>query len=279
MSKSSENDGTGQLNQIDRLTKTDAFDRAEDYHEASKHYRATPRRDGQAFADYMNDIGLIAMSAQPRRKISGRPPSLLPDRTLLQLPLEVALSARRSVRPEMRASISAEDFAAILWAGDGFLDGSRTPAYRTHASPGGLYPLGVFLAVRAVQGIDPGLYDYRPEEEALRPLGGGADSVERAFYALGRDDQVVENSAVAVFVVADMTRLRVKYGQRSYRFALLETGLVGANMSLASTALDIPSLPLGGYLDAEIEEIFGLDGVNEIVTGCWAIGGAVGGLD
>ena len=68
----------------------------------------------------------------------------------------------------------------------------------------------------------------------------------------------------ALFVVSAMFwRTRFKYGLRGYRFALLECGHLAQNLLLAATALDLAAVPLGGFYDRRVDQLLGLDGVNE----------------
>ena len=68
-------------------------------------------------------------------------------------------------------------------------------------------------------------------------------------------------------------RTRFKYGLRGYRFALLEAGHAAQNLLLAATALRVPALPLGGFFDARVEALLGIDGVDESVLYGIALGG------
>ncbi len=60
-------------------------------------------------------------------------------------------------------------------------------------------------------------------------------------------------------------RLKIKYGDRAYRFMLHESGFVAQNMSLIFHALGLGSCMVGGYLDERINELLNLDGVFETV--------------
>ena len=74
---------------------------------------------------------------------------------------------------------------------------------------------------------------------------------------------LLEQTAAVVFIGAVFWRTRFKYGQRGYRFALLEAGHVMQNLLLAATALEIPALPLGGFYDDRVDALLGLNGVDE----------------
>ena len=78
----------------------------------------------------------------------------------------------------------------------------------------------------------------------------------------------------SVVVTAMFWRSRFKYGARGYRFALLEAGHLAQNAVLASTALDLPALPLGGFYDRRLDRLVGADGLDEATVHAIVLGGA-----
>jgi SagB-type dehydrogenase family enzyme len=50
-----------------------------------------------------------------------------------------------------------------------------------------------------------------------------------------------------------------RYGDRGYRYLLLEAGHVAQNVNLAGSALRIGTLDLGGFLDGQLAAALGLD--------------------
>ncbi|MDQ4131332.1 MAG: nitroreductase family protein, partial [Actinomycetota bacterium] len=57
----------------------------------------------------------------------------------------------------------------------------------------------------------------------------------------------------------------VKYGERAYRFTLLECGHLAQNLLLVGGALGLGTLPVGGFLDDDLNTYLGLDGRRESV--------------
>jgi nitroreductase len=53
-------------------------------------------------------------------------------------------------------------------------------------------------------------------------------------------------------VVGDGARVEKKYGERGYRFLLLEAGHLLQNVCLLSASLGMTTVPLGGYLEPEV---------------------------
>ena len=60
--------------------------------------------------------------------------------------------------------------------------------------------------------------------------------------------------------------MKVKYGERGYRFALLECGHIAQNLLLAAEAEGLAAVPIGGFVDDMINDLMGLDGVSEAVV-------------
>jgi SagB-type dehydrogenase family enzyme len=70
-----------------------------------------------------------------------------------------------------------------------------------------------------------------------------------------------------------LARLESKYGERSYRFALLEAGHIAQNLLLAATAEGVAALPVGGFVEDKLNALLGLNGRDEfavylILLGC-----------
>ena len=75
-----------------------------------------------------------------------------------------------------------------------------------------------------------------------------------------------------LFVSMILQRMRPKYQDRSYRYGLLEAGHVGENAYLAATALGLGACGVGAFMDDAINEMLGLDGVEEVVVYLLALG-------
>ena len=58
-------------------------------------------------------------------------------------------------------------------------------------------------------------------------------------------------------------RSRFKYGDRAYRFTLIEAGHVAQNLLLAAAALRLAAVPVGGFYDRAVDAVLGVDGIYE----------------
>lgn len=182
-----------------------------------------------------------------------------------------ALRARRSATSFDRTrSLSIEALGAILTeaAGVTSTSGRGTP------SPGALYPLDCYVVVTAVTGVPPGFYGFHPFAQRLVHLGIDDDPRDwltrtLAYQALAR------TCAAHVFLVGAFDRVRIKYGQRGYRFALLEAGHLAQSMLLVGEAYGVAGCAVGGFFDGEVDRAFDLNGVDVSVLHSIAFGAPV----
>jgi SagB-type dehydrogenase family enzyme len=75
----------------------------------------------------------------------------------------------------------------------------------------------------------------------------------------------MEAAALCVLLVGNFPRTKFKYGERGYRFALLEAGHLAQNILLIAEALGLGALPVGGYVDAHLNALVGVDGCEQAV--------------
>ena len=155
-----------------------------------------------------------------------------------------------------------EQLAAILYYGYGVTrrppDGSR--ALRTVPSAGALYPLEVFVQVRHVDQLAPGIYHYNPLRHHLRNVREGdyTDQLSRCLI----EHAIPENASLLIFITALFERSTIKYGDRGYRFVLLEAGHVAQNINIVCSGFRLGSLNVGGFFDREFDAFLQLDGIT-----------------
>jgi SagB-type dehydrogenase family enzyme len=182
----------------------------------------------------------------------------------LALPLDEAIVARKSTRETASRRVRLEQVATLLHYSYGMLrDNTFTsvPA-RTRAVPSGgaLYPLEIYLHGAQVDGLEPGLFHYSPTDHCLHVLE--ADDLRGEVAASTLYPQYVERAALVVFITAMFERTTWKYGERGYRYALIEAGHVAQNLALVAAAMGLAAFSLGGYYDREIDDLIGIDGVT-----------------
>ena len=152
-------------------------------------------------------------------------------------PLGSTIAHRGSTRRFAREPMPAGRLEALLAA-------STSPVAADYG--GGL--IDTYLIVNAAEGIAPGTYWYSPSEGQLEPLTAGEFREEAGHLcfeqALGADA-----SAVAYFM-ADLDAILSRFGNRGYRLAQLEAGIIGGRMYLASHAMGLGATGMTFYDDA-----------------------------
>ncbi|MCI0546096.1 MAG: SagB/ThcOx family dehydrogenase [Candidatus Rokubacteria bacterium] len=179
------------------------------------------------------------------------PTGAVAARTLVALPppapaagraLGETIVARGSTREFSGEPISAAELSTALHhATRGF------PA----DFPAGLVDL--CLNVHAVTGIAPGAYAYYPARHALELLRPGDFRGDSAFLCL--DQRLGGLSSATVFFLADLGRVLARFGNRGYRLANLEAGLIGGRLYLAAYAQRFGATGLTFY-DDEVVRFF-----------------------
>jgi SagB-type dehydrogenase family enzyme len=242
-------------------TPSDA-DPTEDYHEASRLYPGVTDPYVVGAARLERSIAMRITASRSVRRHPQRPFLPLPAPDLGGATLAEAVAARRSHRTFRASPLTPGDLATLLHAGygvTGTVDGT-TQELRTAPSGGALYPLELYAACHRIEGLDLALYHYDPLRhglELVRPLGAPLGG-ELTPYG-----EVLAESAAVLAVTAMFWRSRFKYGDRAYRFTLIEAGHVAQNVLLAASALRLAAAPVGGFYDRAVDAVLGVDGLYE----------------
>jgi SagB-type dehydrogenase family enzyme len=213
--------------------------------------------------------------AEPDELRAPEPPREMPDAALVPLPaprraamaLDDAIAARVSCRRWRDDDLRLADLSALAGAAYGVRGRTRLGALefleRPVPSGGGLYPLELYLLARRVEGLAPGVYHYAPLHHALERLREVALPRGLVAYLFMGQEYAADASAVlALTLVAE--RSLWKYGDRGYRYALLEAGHAIQNVNLVAAALGLGTCNLGGFFDDELAALLRADVEREV---------------
>jgi SagB-type dehydrogenase family enzyme len=164
------------------------------------------------------------------------------------------VSSRRSVRDFADLELSMNDLSKLLhqsYGVTGELPGKNDFKQELRSSPsaGALYPAEIYIAVRKVSGVEPGIYHYNVPNHELELLVPGDPTEQIQEVCCGQE----------------YVRQTLKYGERGYRYALLDIGHLGQNIYLSCTALDLAIMTTCGFYDDEANQLLRIDGVDEAV--------------
>jgi SagB-type dehydrogenase family enzyme len=251
------------------LARTDGDALWEFYHENSKTGQYEKPLPVSYVASRMKDM---ADSLRYDRYPAVKLPVVL---TPLLRPMEEVLYSRVTARKLEQSEISLETLATLLHGSYGLTrdnEGTLMPRpFRVVPSAGALYPLELYFHTVSTSSLDSGLYHYSPARnsvEMVRP-GDGSRFISEGLV----QRELPFQSSVLVFITSLFDRATFKYGERGYRFALLEAGHVAQNLALVASALGMGVMTIGGYYDRIVDRFLEVDGVEQSTVYIIAIGG------
>jgi SagB-type dehydrogenase family enzyme len=194
--------------------------------------------------------------------------------TNLDLAFSEVLAKRETARALHPTRLKLEDLATLLHHAYGVTRDNKDQVFqrpfRSVPSADALYPLELFFHTTHVTGLAAGLYHYNPIRNSVSFLRGGDHS--GLIAAALTQKHLAISASLIVFITAMFERTTLKYGNRGYRFVLLEAGHVAQNLSLVAAALDLGCVSIGGYFDREIDELFSFDGLTQSTIYLLALG-------
>lgn len=144
--------------------------------------------------------------------------------------------------------------------GEIYYKGER--AHRSVPSGGQRYPLEIYLYVfNDIQDIKSGIYHYNIKNNLLDII------IERTFNKEDKKQLIPDfwfadaNCLICITNIFDRTNR--KYGNRGYRFSLLEAGHIGQNIQLSAIEKSIVTRGSGGANEDLIEKQIGLNSFVE----------------
>lgn len=198
------------------------------------------------------------------------PTALVP----MEMSVGEAILNRSTAKQFTPATLDLNTAGTLLHAGYGITRDQRALGYprpfRAVPSGGALYPLELYVHCARTEGFPEGLYHYNPTENNLRLLRSGDHSEELAQVLVQKN--FAHESAMVLFITALTERTTFKYGDRGYRFALLEAGHVAQNMNLAAISLGLGSVNLGGFYDRRADDFLDIDGLTHATIYMLAVG-------
>jgi SagB-type dehydrogenase family enzyme len=142
--------------------------------------------------------------------------------------------------------------------------------YRSVPSAGALYPTEIYVAARAIKGLNDGLYHFGILHHDLTLLRDG--DLSSHIVPLTKPEA---NRAprLTFFMTAIFFRSAWKYRNRAYRYHLLDTGHQAEHLMLALKAVQCPFSLIYDFDDAKVNHLLGLDESREVTL---AVGQVLG---
>ncbi len=127
-----------------------------------------------------------------------------------------------------------------------------------YASAGGLYPIDLFIHVKAgrVEGFDEGIYYYSPLDNSLSLVNRDPLIGDDAHYTGNKE--IFDSSAATVYFIYNARANMPKYGESGYLFALVDTGIMVGTLTQAAELTGIGLCSIGTMNFDRIREQFRL---------------------
>lgn len=175
------------------------------------------------------------------------------------LSVEAALQERRTKRTYTSEPVKLADLSQMLWAGQGItVPGTEK---RTAPSARESYPMTLFVAVKRVEGLQPGLYEYLPKTHALGLMKAG--DIDPALKEAGVQEGA-QSAPVAVLISAAIGNYQVKTKSTTTTATYLEAGHIGQNMYLQAESIDLGVVVMAGFDSQKVAKALEL-GTGETV--------------
>lgn len=252
-------------------------DEFELFHETTKYDRFNINNFTKDIVRYLSDPITMYSASRNLKAFNNSKKILLPRANLPAKTLKQSLRSRVSGRSFSSSAMTLDLVSALLYEAVGGIrknldakTGVKTVA-RAYPSGGGLYPIEIYLVLRRVEGLEPCIAHYSPHTHSLSIINSSIDDDYLKKILMIEDAQFCEAPLVVLFSSLAQ-RSTAKYGNRGYRFSLIESGHAAQNLSLSATALGLGSLAWGSYFDDEVGELICADGVSESVVHALLVG-------
>jgi len=183
-------------------------------------------------------------------------------------PYLIRPGAARVVLPSPQLARDASDgrpfdagaLGAVLWHTAGVSQQSGTIAFRTSPSSGALFSTELYVVVRAVTGVDAGVWHYDARTHALQRLPGRLPTE----LAMGLEAGAAPADTLAVVVAtAIFRRSGHKYRDRTYRYVLADLGHALENLQVAAQALGAATTLQRRFDEARTAALLAVDEAEE----------------
>jgi SagB-type dehydrogenase family enzyme len=189
----------------------------------------------------------------------------LADAEMPHDPIEQVILRRGSTRKFARAPISSAQLSTVL-------DRATRGVQADFLDPPGTQLNDLYLIVHAVEGLEPGAYVFHRDRGVLESLKLGNFRAQAGH--LGLDQELAADAAVDIFFLADLRPILQRFGNRGYRAAQLEAGILGGKLYLAAYAQHLGATGLTFY-DDEVTRFFSPHAADKSAIFLVAVGRSV----
>lgn len=208
----------------------------------------------------------VSYKGYPRFKETVLPKAVMKN----NISLVSSLTKRHSVRKYKFFRMTLSQISNLCYYSFGlknFNDPSQISHERFYPSAGARYPIEIYL-LTLNSSLPKGLYHYYFKKHSLEHILDINKFSGQTFFKSNE----FELASCLVIMTSILNRSKIKYGIRSYPFAMIEAGHIGQNISLVSSGLGLSCCPIGGFDNYEFDHLLDIDGINETSVYVFAIG-------
>ena len=179
------------------------------------------------------------------------------------------LENRQSERVYTDEPMTQAQLAFMLWSSLGIKAQRGVSTFRPVPSGGARHPFEIYVVVKNVIGLEPGIYHYVPTKnigeklvtiERIAPL---FDDYDNKMNELLVGQKWAVKAPVVLFMSCIPYRAEWRYSVHAHRVMLIDLGHVGQNMMLSATAMGIGSCCLAAFDQEKCDELFEFNSIDE----------------
>ncbi|MCH8905701.1 MAG: SagB/ThcOx family dehydrogenase [Candidatus Heimdallarchaeota archaeon] len=187
------------------------------------------------------------------------------EKTKKSSKLRSLLVKRRSALQPLANFITFKELSYLL-------ENTHSPTtdleHRTTPSAGATHPLEIYILNWGIKHLPPGIYHHNLFTNSLSQLDTDLPSIEELVTT---PERWINASTMIIFSLV-LPRITKKYGDRGYRFALLEAGHASQNLLLSCIERKISGTVLGNYYDNVLCRLIKADGIEHVIGSTVVIG-------
>ena len=144
-------------------------------------------------------------------------------------------------------------------------------SFRTVPSAGARHAFETLILCNTIEGLEPNVYRYVASQHSLISLSLEANCID--ILIDGFRNIILPTTSAATFMwICIPARMTWKFGERGYRYLLMDAGHMCQNLYLASESIGCGACAIGVFDDEEINTHLGLDGTSQFLAYASSVG-------
>lgn len=181
------------------------------------------------------------------------------------------IELRTTIRHYSDKSMSLKDLSYLLWCTQGVKMVVEKGSLRNVPSAGARHAFETYLLVNNVEGLEKGIYRFLAIEHKLLAIKVDESLLDEAIPAF-LNQKTIANAAVTFIWVAVAERMVWRFGERGYRYLLLDAGHICQNLYLAGQNVNCGTCAIAAFDDDAVNRFLNLDGEELFVAYAATVG-------